>query len=330
MTFNGSTWLRRASLTLLAALALVAGQVASAQDENEPAANGEKAAAEAPAESSAPPPAEKVEDAKVDEAKVEEPKAEESKAAETKADDAKADEAPAEEAKADDAQAEAAKGEEKTAAHDDKAHDAKGAKGAAAEHGGSDHAGHDHGDHGDHGHDPYDLSHNNATAAIADPADVRFDMAIYSAVVFFLLLLILGKFAWGPISHGLDAREKSIADKIEQATRAAEEAAAQLKQYEAKLAAAADEARAIVAQAQKDGEATREKIVAEANASAQRERERAVADINAAKNEALREIAKQSVDTAIKLAGEIVKHEVKPAEHERLINEALSGFSKVN
>jgi F-type H+-transporting ATPase subunit b len=184
---------------------------------------------------------------------------------------------------------------------------------------------------GAHGaHDDTDLSHANATADLSNPAEMRFDLAIYTAIVFFLLLAILYKFAWGPISHGLEHREKSIADKIEQATRAADEATAQLKLYEARLAAAADEARAIVAQAHKDGETTREKIVAEANAAAQRERERAIADINTAKNEALRDIAKQSVDTAIKLAASIVKHEVKPAEHERLINEALSGFSKLN
>jgi len=192
-----------------------------------------------------------------------------------------------------------------------------------------DHAGGD--AHGAHGaHDPTDLSHNNATGDLSNPAEMRYDLAIYTAIVFFLLLAILYKFAWGPISHGLEHREKSIADKIAQATRAADEATAQLKQYEAKLAAAADEARAIVAQAHKDGEATREKIVAEANAAAQRERERAVADINTAKNEALRQIAKQSVDTAIALAGNIVKREVKPAEHERLISDAMSGFNKVN
>ncbi len=193
-----------------------------------------------------------------------------------------------------------------------------------------DHAAGNHAAGGHGAHDDTDLSHANATAELSNPAEMRFDLAIYTAVVFFLLLAILYKFGWGPISRGLEHREKSIADKIEQATRAAEQATEQLKQYEAKLAAAADEARAIVAQAHKDGEATREKIVAEANASAQRERDRAVADINAAKNEALRAIAKQSVDTAIKLAGDIVNREVKPAEHERLINEALSGFSKLN
>ena len=184
------------------------------------------------------------------------------------------------------------------------------------------------GDHG--GHDPHDLSHVNATKNIVNPADMRFDMAIYSAVVFFALLFLLGKFAWGPIASGLEHREKSIEEKIEHARRAAEQATEQLKLYEAKLAAAADEARAIVAQAHKDGEATRERITTEAQATAQRERERAVSDINMAKNEALREIAKQSVDTAIRLAGSIVKREVRPEEHERLINDAMGGFSKLD
>jgi F-type H+-transporting ATPase subunit b len=181
-----------------------------------------------------------------------------------------------------------------------------------------------------HGHDPYDLSHANASANLATPADIRFDMAIYSAVVFFLLLAILSKFAWGPISHGLEHREKSIVEKIESARISAEKAAEQVRLYEARLAAAADEARQIVAQAHRDAEAAREKIVAEAQASAQKERDRAVADINSAKNEALRQIAKQSVDTAIQLAGSIVRREIRPEEHERLISESLGNFSKLN
>ncbi len=293
MTVNRFSCLGHALAPVLMAVAVFAAQIALAQDEQPPAETTEKAAPAASADEPAPPPAEKVEDAKGD--LVEEAGKTTSKAADT---------------------------HEKAAGQQD-----EGVKAASNEL----HEDHHEGDGHDHGaHDPTDLSHNNATANIANPADIRFDMAIYSAVVFFLLLFLLGKFAWGPISHGLETREKSIADKIEQATRAAEEATAQLKQYEAKLAAAADEARAIVAQAHKDGEATREKIVAEANAAAQRERERAVADINAAKNEALREIAKQSVDTAIALAGNIVKREVKPAEHERLISDALSGFKKAN
>jgi len=337
MKVNRFACLKRIIAPVMFAAAILLVSAALAQDE-QPAAETETAAPAATSEDAPPPPAEKVESADSEKANSEKPADEkpaeqaepaapaEQPAAEAEKPAAEADK-PAEEAPA----TEAAATEEKAA----DAHDKGEAAAAKEEHADHHHAGasHDHAGHDAHGHgahDPTDLSHNNATANIANPADVRFDMAIYSAVVFVLLLVLLGKFAWGPISHGLEAREKSIADKIEQATRAAEEATAQLKQYEAKLAAAADEARAIVAQAHKDGEATREKIIAEANAAAQRERERAVADINAAKNEALREIAKQSVDTAIALAGNIVKREVKPAEHERLISDAISGFTKAN
>ena len=36
------------------------------------------------------------------------------------------------------------------------------------------------------GHDPTDLSDANATPKIVDPADLRFDMSVYTAIVFLL------------------------------------------------------------------------------------------------------------------------------------------------
>ena len=58
--------------------------------------------------------------------------------------------------------------------------------------------------------------------------------------------------------EGLEARERGIAANIEEAKRSAEMAAAQLRQYEAKLAAATEESREILNQARKDAEAARE------------------------------------------------------------------------
>ena len=65
---------------------------------------------------------------------------------------------------------------------------------------------------------------------------------------------------------------------IDDAKQSAEKAATQLKEYEAKLAAAGEEARDMVSQARKDAEAAKERIVAEAQDAAERERQRAVAD----------------------------------------------------
>jgi len=179
-------------------------------------------------------------------------------------------------------------------------------------------------------HDDTDLGHGNATSELHSPAELRYDMSIYSFVVFLILLAVLYKFAWGPIATALERRENTIARQIEEARLASDRAAAQLREYEARLAAATDEARQIVAGARKDAELAKDKIVAEAREAAQKERDRAVADITIAKNQALDQIAKKSVQTAVSLASNIIRREVKPQEHEALIGEALNEFSKLN
>jgi len=179
-------------------------------------------------------------------------------------------------------------------------------------------------------HDETDLSHGNASPKLADPADPKFDLAIYSFIVFLILLAVLYKFAWGPIANALDLREQTIARQIEEARLASERGAAQLKEYEARLAVATEEARQIVAGARKDAEIAKDKIVAEARDAAHKERDRAVADINLAKNQALDQIAQRSVQTAVSLASSIIRREVKPQEHEALIGEAVNQFSNMN
>lgn len=200
---------------------------------------------------------------------------------------------------------------------------------AAADHG-SDAAGHSAEHHAGGHHDDTDLSHGNATANLANPADFRFDMSIYSFLVFLILMGVLYKFAWGPIATALDQREQTIARQIEDARQASEKSALQLKEYEARLAAATEEARHIVAGARKDAEVAKDKIVAEAREAAQREREKAVVEITAAKNQALDQIAQKSVQTAINLASNLIRREVKPQEHEAIIGDAIGQFSKLN
>jgi F-type H+-transporting ATPase subunit b len=181
-----------------------------------------------------------------------------------------------------------------------------------------------------HGHDETDLGHGNATAAMTNPADLKFDLSIYTFLVFLILLAVLYKFAWGPIATALEQREETIARQIADAKLASDRAAQQLKEYEARLAKATDEARQIVAHARKDAEVAKDKIVAEARDAAQKERDRAVADITVAKNQALDQIAQKSVQTAVALASNIIRREVKPQEHEALIGDAIKEFSKLN
>ena len=180
-------------------------------------------------------------------------------------------------------------------------------------------AGAAHGDHGEEG----DEAHANTNPLSIDP-----DLAIFTAIVFLLLLAVLSKFAWRPIADGLSKREQAVAQQIEEARLNNERAAELLRQHEGRLAAAADEVRQMLNEARRDAETTKERILTEAQAQAQRQTQKALEDIQLAKEGALREIAGRSVDVAVDLARNIVRQEITPARHQQLIQDALEKFPR--
>src|SRR3989442_10578195 len=62
--------------------------------------------------------------------------------------------------------------------------------------------------------------------------DVNFALSFWTALTFLILIVVLGKFAWGPILQMLETRERTIADAIESAKKeraAAEAASAEMR-----------------------------------------------------------------------------------------------------
>ncbi len=167
-------------------------------------------------------------------------------------------------------------------------------------------------------------------ASSINPLTVDPDLAIFTLIVFVVLLAFLTKFAWRPLMDALDEREKSIADTIDEAKRSADEAQLKLQQYEARLAAAAEEARQIVARARTDAEVAAERIRTEAEETANRERQRAIADIRTAKEMAIQEVANKGADLAFQLAGQILRRELKRDDHSQLVREALEQMPSSN
>jgi F-type H+-transporting ATPase subunit b len=158
------------------------------------------------------------------------------------------------------------------------------------------------------------------------PVEFKSDLAIFTFIVFLLLLGILAKFAWGPISEGLEKREHHIAEQIAAAERANAEAKEMLAQYERKLASAQDEVRAIIDEARRDATHTQQEILAQARADAASEMDRAKREVETAKDQALRELAETSAKLAVELAGKIIRAQLDPNQHAQLISEALSRF----
>ncbi len=180
----------------------------------------------------------------------------------------------------------------------------------------------EHGSHaGAHAHDP---GHGNAGASLEDPGEFRADLAIYTFVVFLLLLALLGKLAWPSIAAALVEREKRIEGNIADAEAMNAEAKNMLAQHEAKLALAASEVRELLDEARRDAEHTKSEIIAEAKQLADQERERAVRDVNRAADHALQNLAETSANMAVDLAGRVVKQNITPDQQAALVREALS------
>jgi F-type H+-transporting ATPase subunit b len=160
----------------------------------------------------------------------------------------------------------------------------------------------------------------------SDPLSIDPDLAIWTLVVFVILLLVLGKFAWRPILEALERREQTIANHIAEAERNHEEAKALLAEYERKLAGAANEVRELLEEARRDADHTKQAILAEAKRGAEAERDRALRDIEAATDQALKALAERSAELAVELAGKILQAKLTTADHARLIQEAMAKF----
>jgi len=148
--------------------------------------------------------------------------------------------------------------------------------------------------------------------------------AIWALVIFILLLAVLGKFAWGPIAGQLEQREKKIAQAIADAQKGRDDAMTLLAEYKRKLEQAQSEADQLMHQAVAGAEQVKQRIVAEAETEAGKARDQAVQQIRQASNDALADIFGQTAEMATRVAGQIIGRELRPEDHQRLVEQTLS------
>jgi len=151
--------------------------------------------------------------------------------------------------------------------------------------------------------------------------------ALWTVVIFVLVLVVLGKFAWGPLLAGLQAREAYIREALETARRDRQEAESRLREYEEKLAASRTEATAIIDEGRRDAEAVKRKIEEHAREESAKMIERARREIDAAATEATRQLYALSAHLATELAARIIGRELDAKDHERLIEESIADIS---
>lgn len=152
----------------------------------------------------------------------------------------------------------------------------------------------------------------------------RWDLGLYTLIVFGLLMFVLAKFAWPNIRAGLEKREASILGAIEQAKKDRVEAEARLAEARKQLAEAAQQAGNILAEARKDAEALKtaetEKGIKDAEAERERARREAEGRMDALRKELMQEVAQLAALMASKALGK----QVTLQDQRQLIDDSIT------
>ena len=156
-----------------------------------------------------------------------------------------------------------------------------------------------------------------------NPLEPKPALAVWTLVVFLLLLYVLGRFAWKPLLAALHSREQHLEHVLLETERARNESETNLAEHRKLMARAGDEVRGILEKARKEAEATAEQLIKHAQGEAELAKQRAQRDIVSARDQALAEIWQQTADMAVSVAGKVLSKELSDTEHRRLLEVAI-------
>lgn len=129
---------------------------------------------------------------------------------------------------------------------------------------------------------------------------------------------------WKKVLKGLiHKRSEDIKKALEEAKAAKEAAGKKEAEYKEKLSLLEKRLKEIVEELKREGEAERKRILAEAEAAAKKIKEDAKAASAQELKKAKIEISREASELAVRMAGEILRKEIRPEDQERLLKSYL-------
>lgn len=154
-----------------------------------------------------------------------------------------------------------------------------------------------------------------------------YGLMVWTLLIFVILVFILSKYAFGPITAAVVAREKALEDAIEGAKRDRADAARLLAEHRAALDASREEAQKIIADARVAADRVRADLVAQAHTEQAGMLARARQEIESEKGRAIAELRREAVDLAILGAGKVIEKNLDDAGNRQLVESFLSSVT---
>ncbi|TLS35836.1 F0F1 ATP synthase subunit B [Pseudalkalibacillus caeni] len=147
---------------------------------------------------------------------------------------------------------------------------------------------------------------------------------IFQLLAFIILMLLLSKFAFGPLMGMMKKREEHIANEIETAEKNRKEAEAFLNEQREEMKRVRQEAHTILENQKKMADQQGQEIIQAARQESERMKEAALAEIEREKESAVATLREQVASLSVMIASKVVEKELKEEDQQKLINEYLT------
>jgi F-type H+-transporting ATPase subunit b len=151
-------------------------------------------------------------------------------------------------------------------------------------------------------------------------------LMFWTLFVFVLVFLALSKFAFGPLTKAVAAREQALVDAMEAAKKDRDDAAKLLEDHRRKIEAARDEAQRFIAEGRAQGEKMKADMLEQTHAQQAELLDRARRDIEAEKTKAIDELRREAIDLALAGASKVIEKNLDDAQNRKLVESYLSSI----
>jgi F-type H+-transporting ATPase subunit b len=148
-------------------------------------------------------------------------------------------------------------------------------------------------------------------------------LAIWTIVVFLVLLFLLKKFAWGPLLNALEARQERIQKSLDDAQKAQQELERLNRESAEILKQARVEAEAIVSKSYAESEKLRDDMKQKAREESEAIIRDARSQIETETGKALRQIRSEIADMSVMIASKLIQRNFTKEDNNELIEETL-------
>ncbi len=161
---------------------------------------------------------------------------------------------------------------------------------------------------------------------ISAAAGLTWGDTLFGLSTFIVLMLLVGHFAWNPVTKMMASRQEKITSDLDYADQSRDEADKLLAQRKNELQSTQADAVNIINTAKVNGETQSKKIIADAHAQATDLKTKAEADIAQAKQDALNSARDQVADLSVAIASKIIGKELSAGDQQALIDDYIKGL----